>query len=260
MSHKVWAQRFSFNLSREVGWRLAVGFTFGLFLGAVTHESPGAAGSQFMTPPAQDQNRNAAQRKLEEGEALREQGTAESLRLALKKFEEALLLCRSIADRQGEAVMLVVLQVVTATLVSITMALALAHALEFPGKMRLSETEYRTVQTIYYPGFTIGGISEPLAALALLMLLFMTQTGTAAFWLMLMAFIALGLMHLIFWLMTQPVNKLWLASEKLSPASESAGNFCNLQGIWPIEASERTARTGGYGKIPYATDQGIRRS
>jgi hypothetical protein len=152
------------------------------------------------------------------------------------------------------------LHILTVILVAIAMALSLAHVLELPGNLRLDRDTYLKVQTIYYPGFTIGGIREPVAALALLMLLFMTQTGTTAFWLMLMAFIALGLMHLIFWLMTQPVNKLWLASEKLSPASESAGNFCNLQGIWPIEASERTARTGGYGKIPYATDQGIRRS
>src|SRR6266550_2016231 len=96
------------------------------------------------------------------------------------------------------------LHILTVILVAIAMALSLAHVLELPGKLRLDRDTYLKVQTIYYPGFTIGGISEPLAALALLML---------------MAFIALGLMHLIFWLMTQPVNKLWLASEKLSPAS-----------------------------------------
>ena len=111
------------------------------------------------------------------------------------------------------------LHILTVILVAIAMALSLAHVPELPGKLRLDRDTYLKVQTIYYPGFTIGGISEPLAALALLMLLFMTQTGTTTFWLMLMAFIALGLMHLIFWLMTQPVNKLWLASEKLSPAS-----------------------------------------
>lgn len=92
------------------------------------------------------------------------------------------------------------LHILTVILVAIAMALSLAHVLELPGKLRLDRDTY-------------------LAALALLMLLFMTQTGTTAFWLMLMAFIALGLMHLIFWLMTQPVNKLWLASETLSPAS-----------------------------------------
>jgi hypothetical protein len=33
MSHKVLTQRFSFNLSREVGRRLAMSFTSGHFLG-----------------------------------------------------------------------------------------------------------------------------------------------------------------------------------------------------------------------------------
>ena len=77
------------------------------------------------------------------------------------------------------------LHILTVILVAIAMALSLAHVLELPGKLRLDRDTYLKVQTIYYPGFTIGGISEPLAALALLMLLFMTQTGTTAFWLML---------------------------------------------------------------------------
>jgi hypothetical protein len=38
------------------------------------------------------------------------------------------------------------------------MGLSLAHALEFPGKKRLDEKQYKAVQTIYYPGFTIGGM------------------------------------------------------------------------------------------------------
>lgn len=32
------------------------------------------------------------------------------------------------------------------------MAPALAHAMEYPGKMRLSRDAYLTVQPIYYPG------------------------------------------------------------------------------------------------------------
>jgi len=119
---------------------------------------------------------------------------------------------------QGEAVMLVVLQVVTATLVSITMALALAHALEFPGKMRLSETEYRTVQTIYYPGFTIGGIGEGLALVALLGLVALTPTGGAAFWLSVAAFIALAMMHGVYWVLTHPVNNFWVEGVNMGAA------------------------------------------
>jgi hypothetical protein len=50
------------------------------------------------------------------------------------------------------------LQVVTVLLVAVAMSLTLAHALELPGKMRLDEQTYRAVQTIYYPGFTFGGL------------------------------------------------------------------------------------------------------
>ena len=53
--------------------------------------------------------------------------------------------------------MVVTLQVTTLLAVAIAMATALAHALELPGKLRLSKDEYLTVQKIYYPGFTIGG-------------------------------------------------------------------------------------------------------
>ena len=50
--------------------------------------------------------------------------------------------------------MLQTMQILATILVAITMAPALAHAFEFPGKMRLSKDSYITVQAIYYPGFT----------------------------------------------------------------------------------------------------------
>jgi hypothetical protein len=62
------------------------------------------------------------------------------------------------------------------------MSMALTHALEFPGKMHLDKDTYLAVQTIYYPGFTIGGATEPLCIIATLILLFMTPTKHQAFW------------------------------------------------------------------------------
>lgn len=47
--------------------------------------------------------------------------------------------------------MLSFLQIATILLVAIAMALSLAHALEFPGKLRLSKENYLAVQPIYYP-------------------------------------------------------------------------------------------------------------
>jgi hypothetical protein len=48
--------------------------------------------------------------------------------------------------------MLLSLEVVTVFLVGVAMSMALAHALEYPGKLRLDERTYLAVQTIYYPG------------------------------------------------------------------------------------------------------------
>ena len=96
------------------------------------------------------------------------------------------------------------------------MSMALAHALEFPGKMRLNPQTYNAVQTIYYPGFTIGGIGEPLAAIATLSVLIAMRHLGPAFWWALAAFIAIVLMHAVFWLVTQPANKFWLRNLDVS--------------------------------------------
>jgi hypothetical protein len=111
--------------------------------------------------------------------------------------------------------MYVALQVLTVMLAAVTMALSLAHALEFPGKLRLKKEQYLTVQPIYYPGFTIGGIAEPAVILATLALLFMTPAGTAAFWLVAGALAALVTVQVIFWSKTQPVNSFWLEETEL---------------------------------------------
>jgi CHAT domain-containing protein len=52
---------------------------------------------------AQEQNRIAAREKLDEGVAYSEQGTAEARRIAIKKYEEALLLAKAAADLDLQA-------------------------------------------------------------------------------------------------------------------------------------------------------------
>jgi hypothetical protein len=44
--------------------------------------------------------------------------------------------------------MFLALSILGLLLVAVTMGLSLAHALEFPGKLRLDEASYRTVQAI----------------------------------------------------------------------------------------------------------------
>jgi hypothetical protein len=65
---------------------------------------------------------------------------------------------------QNQEGTVLILEVITIFLVAIAMSMAVAHALEFPGKLRLDHKTYATVQTIYYPGFTVAGVGEPLAA------------------------------------------------------------------------------------------------
>jgi hypothetical protein len=74
------------------------------------------------------------------------------------------------------------LQISSVTLAALALTFSGSHAFELPGKKRLSRDTYLAVQTIYYPGFTVGGVSEPLSILAVLLLLVRTRRGTTSFW------------------------------------------------------------------------------
>lgn len=102
-------------------------------------------------------------------------------------------------------------------LVAITMGLALAHALELPGKRRLGDDEYRTVQAIYYPGFTIGGLVGELGGiLVLAILIFLLPFDSQRFWWTAVALACMLLLHATYWLVTHPANSVWLEETELS--------------------------------------------
>jgi hypothetical protein len=107
------------------------------------------------------------------------------------------------------------LHVIATMLVALTAALSVAHALEFPGKMRLDRETYLAVQRIYYPGFTFAGAGEPLGTIAVLLLLVLTPVGTASFWLVLLASFGMVGVMAIYWLVTHPVNKHWLEGQAM---------------------------------------------
>src|SRR3546814_9302526 len=109
-------------------------------------------------------------------------------------------------------------QVGTLLLVAAAWAFALAHTAEAPGKRRLDRDAYFAVQRIYYPGFTIGGICEPAAIVALAALLLMTGTDTPAFTGILVTLVAAITGQAVYWLVTHPVNKRWIAERQIGRA------------------------------------------
>jgi hypothetical protein len=126
-------------------------------------------------------------------------------------------------------------------LVGIAMALSLAHVAELPGKMRLDRETYFAVQQIYYPGFTIGGIAEPLGALAVLALLILTPLPGVRLWWAVLALGCLVGMQLVFWFVTQPVNVAWTRDMNLQGPGglffslfpvEISGDWTRLRDIW----------------------------
>jgi len=151
-----------------------------------------------------------------------------------------------------------VLQALTLIFVALAMVPALAHALELPGKLRLAKEAYLAVQPIYYPGFTIAGISEPVAIISTLILLLLTPRGSADFWLTLVGLVGLLGMHAVYWLFTHPVNNFWLQGEKLGAIGSGffavgkrggrgetrPGDWMDLRNRWEYSHVARAALAG----------------
>jgi hypothetical protein len=139
--------------------------------------------------------------------------------------------------------MFFVLQVLTVCLVAVGMSLALAHALELPGKMRLDRDTYLAMQPIYYPGFTIGaGVGEAGGMMATLVLLIATPRTSHAFSWTLVAFLLLVAMHLAYWVFTHPVNKFWLRGAQLTGFGRGFFRFDPLNRSAPGERDDTWKR------------------
>ena len=134
--------------------------------------------------------------------------------------------------------MFALLQVVTVMLVALAAVPSVAHALELPGKLHLDKQTYTAIQPIYYPGFTFAGLAEPAAIIATAVLLLLTPAGTLDFWLVLIAFAGMVVMHAIYWVPIHPVNKFWLADFTLKgPGAAFFGAASKREG-WTPEWTE----------------------
>lgn len=147
---------------------------------------------------------------------------------------------------------MLILQIAASVLVACAMTFSLAHAAEMPGKMKLDKANYFAVQKIYHPGFTIGGISEPAAIIALAALWFMAarqQPGHVAF--LIASLLLVVAMQVVYWIVVHPVNKVWLGGHELPRASArffgvggkaaSAQDWAHLRKRWEFAHAARAA-------------------
>jgi hypothetical protein len=138
--------------------------------------------------------------------------------------------------------MVQVMQVLSIVLVAVGLALTLSHALEFPGKLRLPKDTYIAVQSIYYPGFTIGGVFGEFGAMvSTLVLLIVTPWATTTFWLTLGALVPLLIMHVLYWVVTHPVNKIWLKDQQLQGAGAAFFGVGGKDAAGHVEDQDWTA-------------------
>lgn len=135
-------------------------------------------------------------------------------------------------------------------LIVVVLGLSLAHALEFPGKRRLDEATYRAIQAVYYPGFTIGGlVGEVGGRLALTIMVLSTPPAAAAFRWLAAALTLLAAVHSAHWLVTHPVNRVWLKETRVTPASRAffgllsarEGDWRRMRDIWEWSHVARAA-------------------
>jgi hypothetical protein len=116
--------------------------------------------------------------------------------------------------------MVAALQVANMLLAALVVTTSLAHALELPGKMRLAEEAYLQTQTIYYPGFTLSGLAEPLVVVTAAVEAYLVA-GEPAFAYVVTAVLAFAVVHGIYWLVTHPVNKVWLKDFGIGRAGQA---------------------------------------
>jgi hypothetical protein len=76
------------------------------------------------------------------------------------------------------------------------------------------------MQSAYYPGFTVGGgIGEAGGLIVTFILLVLARANSALSWLTLVALVGLLGMQVVFWLVTQPVNRFRLQGQKVGGSS-----------------------------------------
>lgn len=144
---------------------------------------------------------------------------------------------------------MLLLQLLTLCLIALTFGLSIAHALEYPGKRRLSESEYRTVQTIYYPGFTVGGLIGEFGGMVALASLLGLGTAPTMTWWVISSLGSMIIGHAIYWTVTHPTNAVWLKGTDIDASSAiffglwvtRETDWRRLRDVWELSHVARAA-------------------
>jgi hypothetical protein len=125
----------------------------------------------------------------------------------------------------------------TILITSISMSAAVAHLLELPAKIKYDGRMWLTLlQTLYPPGFgTIGGYSEAIAVIMVLILTFLVRRRRPAFGWTVFGAICLIATHAAFRIWVQPVNTTLLP---LTPDTLPE-NWIHLRNQWEYTPSMR---------------------
>lgn len=128
------------------------------------------------------------------------------------------------------------LQFLNLLLVAIVLTTTLGHALEHPGKLRLSKEEYLSTQQIYYPGFTYAGVAEPVSILAVSLQAWFLRETSGLFWSSLAAALLLIAAHAVYWFVTHPINSVWLKKIELKGGGKTFFEINKGGGAtdWPL--------------------------
>ena len=137
--------------------------------------------------------------------------------------------------------MVQVMQVLSIVLVAVGVALTLSHALELPGKLRRRRTPISPSSPSIIRLHHRRGVRRIRRHGVDPVLLIVTPFATTSFWLTLGALVSLLIMHGLYWVVTHPVNKIWLKDQELQGAGAAFFGVGGKDAAGHVEDQDWTA-------------------
>jgi hypothetical protein len=142
-------------------------------------------------------------------------------------------LLRKFVCQEGLVMTVRIVQFLAIVICAITLVPSGAHLAALPNKINLPQTDYFTVQGIYY-GWAILGLLWPAAVIANVFLAFVVRSQHGPLWLAVVAAICFVVMLIIFLMWTLPANQ---ATENWTTIPE---NWETLRKQWEYSHAANT--------------------